>query len=200
MKDSYLVMHGIAVKKFCGSEDVSSLTRLPAARVAELLDELVATGRVEAIDGKYILTPAGQVLLEKSYPRACSALRDDPDFIAAYEDFETVNSDLKQAITDWQTVTVGGQKVPNDHTDKAYDDNVIDRIGRSHDRVEGILARLGEQVPRLQWYNEKLLEALERAEDGEIQWISDARSASYHTVWFELHEDLLRLVGRQRED
>jgi hypothetical protein len=200
MKDRYLVMHGIAVKKLCGSEDVCSLTRLPADRVRELLDELLATGRVAAIDGKYMLTPAGQVLLAASYAQACSALRDNPDFMAAYEHFETINGDLKKAITDWQTVTVGDQKVPNDHTDKAYDDSVIDRIGRIHDRVEAILNRLGEQVPRLQRYTEQLLAALERAEDGEIQWLSDARTASYHTVWFELHEDLLRLVGRQREE
>jgi len=23
---------------------------------------------------------------------------------------------------------------------------------------------------------------------------------SYHTVWFELHEDLLRILGREREE
>ena len=43
-------------------------------------------------------------------------------------------------------------------------------------------------------------EALEQAEDGNVNAVSDARSESYHTVWFELHEDLLRLTGRQREE
>ena len=41
---------------------------------------------------------------------------------------------------------------------------------------------------------------LEKAEDGKVEWVSDARIESYHTVWFELHEDLLRLLGRQREE
>ena len=200
MKDLYLLMHGIAVKKYCGSEDICSLTQLPSGRVGTLLDEALTTGRVAEVNGRYMLTPAGQVLLRSSYARTCAALRQDPDFMSAYEDFEKINVDLKQTITDWQTMSIGGQKVPNDHSDKAYDDSVIDRIGRIHDAVESILKRLGKQVPRLDRYNEALLQALEKAEDGDTQWVSDAKTESYHTVWFELHEDLLRLVGREREE
>jgi hypothetical protein len=42
--------------------------------------------------------------------------------------------------------------------------------------------------------------ALEKAEDGEIAWVSDAKIESYHTLWFELHEDLLRLMRRERAE
>ena len=38
------------------------------------------------------------------------------------------------------------------------------------------------------------------AEDGEHEWVSDVRRDSYHTVWFELHEELLRIMGREREE
>jgi hypothetical protein len=55
-------------------------------------------------------------------------------------------------------------------------------------------------LPRLSFYQDKLMEALEKAEDGEIQWVSDARLESYHTIWFEMHEDLLRVLGRVREE
>ena len=47
-------------------------------------------------------------------------------------------------------------------------------------------------------FQQCLLQALEKAEDGAIEWVSDARIDSYHTVWFELHEELLRLMGRTR--
>jgi hypothetical protein len=30
--------------------------------------------------------------------------------------------------------------------------------------------------------------------------VSDARTPSYHTVWFELHEDLLRVLDRERDE
>jgi hypothetical protein len=200
VKDVHLMMHGIAVKKFCRSQEICSLTQLSSDSVRELLEDALSKGRVAEVDGKYMLTPAGQVLLKSSYGRACSALRADPGFMSAYEDFEKINNDLKQAITDWQTLTIAGQKVPNDHSDTAYDDSVIDRVGRIHDTVDGILKRLGKSLPRLERYNDKLREALEKAEDGDIQWLSDAKTESYHTLWFELHEDLLRLVGREREE
>ena len=35
---------------------------------------------------------------------------------------------------------------------------------------------------------------------GEIDWVSGVRIDSYHTVWFELHEDLLRMLGRTRQE
>ena len=36
--------------------------------------------------------------------------------------------------------------------------------------------------------------------DAVIAWVSDARIESYHTVWYELHEDLLRLMQRERSE
>ena len=63
-----------------------------------------------------------------------------------------------------------------------------------------MLKALVAGASRLKVYQKKLLAALEKAENGETAAVSDARSDSYHTVWFELHEDLLRLMGRQREE
>jgi hypothetical protein len=77
---------------------------------------------------------------------------------------------------------------------------IIDRLGELHERGERGLAQLTREVPRFAYYARNLLAALERAEAGEVEWVSDARLASYHTLWFELHEDLLRLVGRQRQE
>jgi len=200
MQDAHLVLHGIAVKKYATVEDIGSVTALDPAVVASLVNEAVAKGRASEANGKYLLTPIGQVTLKSSYSKVYGRLRKDAEFLSAYETFEQINNDLKQAITDWQTVEVGGQMVPNDHGDEDYDAAVIDRIGNIHERVERVLDRLGAQESRLAIYGEKLLVALERAEDGDISWVSDATIESYHTVWFELHEDLLRIIGREREE
>ncbi|MEO1081578.1 MAG: hypothetical protein AAFY29_18610 [Pseudomonadota bacterium] len=200
MQDLQLVMHGIAVKKYATVEDICAVTGLANDLVATLTAEAVTKGRVSEANGKFLLTPIGQVTLKSAYSKAYGALRKDDTFLAAYEDFERVNNDLKQAITDWQTIEIGGQTVANDHSNKDYDASVIDRIGAIHERVEVILERLGNREERLLRYREQLLSALEKAEDGDIAWISDATIASYHTVWFELHEDLLRVMGREREE
>ena len=93
-----------------------------------------------------------------------------------------------------------GQRAPNDHSDKDYDARIIDRLGDLHERSEDALEKLASALPRLAIYREKLEAALDKAETGAIAWISDAKIESYHTVWYELHEDLLRLMQRERSE
>jgi hypothetical protein len=138
--------------------------------------------------------------LDSDYSRLYGDLRANAEFKAGYEGFERLNVGLKQLITDWQTMPVAGNRVPNSHADQAYDAGIIDRLGQLHERAEDVLARLAGVEPRFRLYRDKLLAALEKAEDGKIEWVSDARIESYHTLWFELHEDLLRLMGREREE
>jgi hypothetical protein len=77
---------------------------------------------------------------------------------------------------------------------------IIDKIGNLHERYQPVLEIMISSLPRLAFYRDKLIEALEKAEDGEVQWVSDARIESYHTIWFEMHEDLLRVLGHAREE
>src|SRR5690606_27104297 len=157
-------------------------------------------GRVTKAGDRYMLQPVAQVALKTGYARDFAAQRADAAMQAAYDDFETVNEQLKQLITEWQTLTIAGNKVPNDHSDPAYDDRIIDRLGQLHERAEPILDRFAAGLPRLAVYKSLLTEALEKAEDGDVAWVSDARCMSYHTVWFELHEDLIRILARTRAE
>jgi hypothetical protein len=197
---THLVLHGLAIKKLAAPEAIAELIGLPPATVAARLGDAVASGRAIAVDGKYMLSPLAQIALEGDYSLQYSDLREDDAFLAAYEDFERVNIALKALITDWQTVIVGGQPVINDHSDRDHDEKIITRLGAFHDRADAILKRLAKGLPRLEHYRTGLLAALEKAEDGAIEWVSDARIESYHTLWFELHEELLRIVGRQRSE
>ena len=79
-----------------------------------------------------------------------------PDFVAGYEAFERLNGALKQLITEWQTIDVRGEGVPNDHSDKDYDDKIIDRLGDLHERAENALDRLAGVLPRFSIYRDKL--------------------------------------------
>ena len=36
--------------------------------------------------------------------------------------------------------------------------------------------------------------------DGDGRYVASPRVDSYHGVWFELHEDLIQLAGRTREE
>ncbi len=200
ISDLHRVMHGIAIKKHAAPAAIAALAGVSVETAGATLAAAEASGRVVAADGKYLLSPAGQMILLGEYSRFYDELRQDQDFVAAYERFEIINNDLKSLITDWQTMDIGGQKVPNDHSNADYDDRIIGRLGDLHERFEPVLGVMVAREPRLQWYAERLTEALEKAEDGDVAWVSDATIESYHTVWFEMHEDLLRLLGRERTE
>jgi hypothetical protein len=193
-------MHGIAIKKHTNAAAIAAIVGLPVATVADVLSHAEAAGRVMDADGKYMLSPAGHMILSGEYSRFYDELRADEAFVRAYEQFDQINTDLKQLITDWQTLDIAGKRMPNDHSDRDYDEKIISRIGDLHERFEPILDRMIGGEPRLTVYKSKLLAALEKAEDGEIGWVSDAKIDSYHTVWFEMHEDLLRILGRERAE
>jgi hypothetical protein len=163
-----------------------------------LLADVARSGRLIEAQGKYALAPLARVALDGQYSREYADLRADADFVEAYETFERINVQLKAVITEWQTIELGGARVPNDHSNSGYDDRIIDRLGDLHDRAERVLRQLERSVARFSYYRTQLGAALEKAEDGAIEWVSDARLPSYHTLWFELHEDLLCLLGRKR--
>jgi hypothetical protein len=195
-----LVHHGLAIKRLGTVEAVAELIGMPVEQVAVVLTDAVATRRAIEVNGAYTLTPLAKVALEGRYRLHYSSLRADPGFAAAFEQFERLNHSLKHTITQWQTVEVGGVRMANDHSDESYDAAIIDRLGAIHEEVDRILTSLSRRLLRLRVYADKLLFALEAAERGDPQWVSDVRRPSYHTVWFEMHEDLLRIMGRVREE
>ncbi|VWX47313.1 hypothetical protein [Novosphingobium sp. 9U] len=200
MNERDLVLHATAIKRHAPLPAIAKLAGVPEAHAQAVIESAVATGRMVEARGAYALTPLAGVALVARYPRHFGTLREDAVFVGAYEGFERINRTLKQIITDWQTLDVGGAKVANDHSDKAHDEAVIDRLGGLHEQAEPILQRLASRLPRLKYYADKLLAALEASEDGDHEWVSDIRRDSYHTVWFELHEELLRIMGREREE
>jgi hypothetical protein len=200
MFDLHLALHGLAIRRVSDAAGVAELVGLSPDVVQRHIDQAVQMGRVVATPAGYALTAPAQLALRAEYSRFYGELRRDAAMTEAYRQFEAINAELKRLITDWQTVEVGGSRMANNHTDEDYDLGIIERLGALHDRFEPVLAQMAQPVPRLARYGDRLATALQRTEDGEIAWISDVQRPSYHTVWFELHEDLLRILGRSRDD
>jgi hypothetical protein len=85
----------------------------------------------------------------------------------------------------------------NDHSDPAYDARVLERLADLHQRAETMLVLLMAPLPRFERYPAQLADALARAQAGALEYVAD-NTASYHTVWFQLHEDLLVTLGLPR--
>lgn len=200
MNTELLALHGLVVKKAAEAGEVARILGAPEDEVTKALEAAVGSGDAMGARGKYMATPQGRQRLDAAYPEEFAELRRDDGFVGAWQRFERINRDLKQLMTEWQTKTVGGEQVPNDHDDPDYDAAIVDRLGDLHERAEPVLGQLAGGVPRLDRYRERLEAAYDRALAGETDYVSGVRVDSYHTVWFELHEDLLRMLGQQREE
>jgi len=113
----------------------------------------------------------------------------------AYERFLPLNRELLRICSDWQ-VRAGG--IPNDHKDPRYDWSVIDRLHALDERIGPVVSRLGRAVDRFGGYRPRLRDALKQVDEGVVEWLTSPRCDSYHTVWMQLHEDLLLAIGGDR--
>lgn len=156
---------------------------------AAVVDELVVSGLlVEAAALR--LTAAGRERLGE----LLAAERATVDAAAAgdvYDDFSAINADFKPAISQWQLSRTLEASSPADAA-------VLARVAELHTAVVPVIAAAGGLVPRLAAYADLLETALGRATAGDMAWLSRPIIDSYHTVWFELHEELIGLAGRTR--
>jgi pyruvate,orthophosphate dikinase len=107
---------------------------------------------------------------------------------------------MKSAVTAWQTRQIGGEQVINDHSDPAYDAAVLDELAQLHEDTNRWLQSLECPVSRVPQYLARFDRAMAAVRGGDTRFVASPRVDSYHSVWFELHEDLIRMAGRTRED
>jgi len=157
---------------------------------------LVGAGWAHVRGRWVVLTPAGRAEADVRFrlPAGSDAARRAE---RAYEHFLPRNAELLRLCTDWQ-VRPGG--TPNDHRDPAYDWSVIDRLVALDERTGPVLRRLGREAVRFAPYRGRLRTARRNVEAGEHEWFASPRLDSYHTVWMQLHEDLLLALGIDRAD
>ena len=115
-----------------------------------------------------------------------------------YTEFLALNQAMLQLCTDWQIKSSGEEQALNDHEDADYDQEIIGRLVELDDSLRKILTRLRGSLERYGSYVNRFRDALDKLMAGEIDYFTKPIIASYHTVWFELHEDLLATLGIDR--
>lgn len=188
MLDSYLMtLHGLTLRQLADAGQLADVIGLDPAEVGRALDKAAGDGTALAAGGAYLITPAGRDLLDAAYPEVFAELRADDLIGVAVDAFEcAVNKDVLAATTDWQ---LGGP-----------DPKIVDRLHAIHKKVARVLAPLTAADPGLQRFFDRLGAALDRVDAGEHDYVSGVRVDSFHTVWFQMHEHLLRLTGRERPE
>jgi len=143
------------------------------------------------------VSPAGETLLDRAFAltpdgqRELTALlaaepRDHAALAQAYDAFMAVDAELKAAITRWQLTadeTGGGHGAA---------------LAAAGVRAGAAAERLATLVVRYAPYGRRLAAAVTALRAGDERFAASPRVDSLHQVWFELHEDLLLTLGRER--
>ena len=198
-----LVVHALRVRGFVGADVVAAVTGLD--EVDTLLAGLAAAGHARYREGRmsgWMLTSEGRAHGEALLAAELDATGARPAVEAAYRDFLEANQGFLELCTDWQLRpdpdAPEGDLIVNDHADAAHDGAVVARLSDTDGVVRGVCADLSAALGRFDGYGDRFAAALARVRAGEVEWFTRPIIDSYHTVWFELHENLLATLGIER--
>lgn len=202
-------------------DDTRELTALLAIRLAGSVDvdDLQASTRTQLLDGGHIravpgpaeramqlcLTASGRMLGEVLLANDLDERGGRAAVTSAYETFLLHNASFLAICRDWQLRP--GEQTPdsaepalvaNDHSDAVWDQRVLDRLAPCHEAVLLVVDRVSGVLPRFSAYRDRFENSLARVRSGDPQWFARPLIDSYHSVWFELHENLLATLGRDR--
>ena len=199
----FLVLHTVRLKGFAEADAVAAASGLGNDEVVTHLQSLADRGLALRREGRlsgWSLTAAGRAQHREQTAAEVAASGGRADLERAYRSFLEINGDLLGVCTDWQLKPAGGggAQAPNDHADPAYDKEVVVRLRDIDDRVQPVCRDLAGVLERFSRYGPRLDHAVSRVESGEPEWFTKPLIDSYHTVWFELHEDLLATLGVER--
>ncbi|HZA00530.1 MAG TPA: hypothetical protein VE575_17355 [Acidimicrobiales bacterium] len=190
--------HLLQVLRVKGRATPEALEAAVGADPGPPLADFTAQGLVEDTRLGYRLTELGSHRVDELYARErerAGRVIDD-----VYESFAPMNDEVKQIVTDWQMRPGGGEPQINDHSDPRHDERVLARLRRTDAKVSAALAPLTVALPRFEVYPRRLQRAVTLVTDGDHSMLAAPLKDSYHTVWFELHEELIILAGRNRSE
>jgi hypothetical protein len=190
----FTALQAVRLKGRVTEADLVATLGEDAADVAATLAQLTAAGLL--VEGKtFRISPEGRERLNALLAKERSSV-DQNALAKTYGDFRVVNNEFKALVSDWQIKD--GQ--PNSHEDTEYDAAILNRLDNLHQQVLPIAATITTLLPRLSAYGAKLNSAVDKVKAGDTTWLTRPIIDSYHTVWFELHEELIGASGLSREE
>lgn len=193
------IVMALRLKGIATSDHIAEVTGKDQKAVNDVLDSLISDSYAEETPRGLRLLPEGKEWLDHLLEDERQTI-DHEQMESIYEDFCSHNDSFKQLVTDWQVKEIDGEQQLNDHTDAGYDEEIITRLENLDAIVKPVFTAAAQQAPRLTRYIERFSNALTELQAGDHTYLAAPLKDSYHTVWFEMHEELILLCGRNRAD
>jgi hypothetical protein len=202
--DRRSILHAVRLRSLLDVDALAARTGCDASIVREVLVEAASAGWVVERTGRmsgWSLTTAGRGEGMRLLAVELDELGARPVVEAAYRRFLEVNDRFLEVCTRWQLRPVDGEHVPNDHLDPGHDEAVLRELDELHAVVvPEVVVPAGRAVARFARYAARFDHARARLGAGDLDWFTRPMIDSYHTIWFELHDDLLATLGLERAD
>ncbi|MEM7095892.1 MAG: transcriptional regulator [Actinomycetota bacterium] len=195
------VIHALRLKGFADTPVIAEAAEVEEGVAEQVLEGLAGAEQARYREGRmtgWMLMPDGRAHGEALLAADLDAAGKRADLDALYRRFLEHNQPFLGLCTEWQTRMVDGEQVVNDHSDADYDATVIGRLADTDAAMQPICTDLGALLSRFNSYAPRFADALAKVQAGDIEWFTKPVIESYHTVWFELHEDLLASLGIER--
>jgi pyruvate,orthophosphate dikinase len=189
----------LAIKGGSTLEQLLEVTGAEMEAVEPLIKQLQDQAFVETAGDQLRLTPTGKLAAADAIAASRGAADiDEQRASQLLDEFHALDARMKSIVTGWQVREIAGEQVLNDHTDAAYDQGLMDDLAALDSNTAAFLEPLAEPLRAFRTYRSRLGRALDLARGGDQRYVASPRVDSYHSVWFELHEHLIRLAGQKR--
>jgi len=200
-----LVLHGPRVLGFASAHRIAARYGLNADEVEDRLLELGAKGWVShsrfADTSGWHLTDAGRKEDERRLATELDLVGARETVVVAHRTFVPLNRSFQSACTDWQMrPTTRDPMAVNDHSDWGWDERVFRALESIERRLSTVTEPLVGALQRFDGYAARYSAALAKVNAAQPRWIAAPEVDSCHTVWIQLHEDLLATLGIPRGD
>ena len=198
-----LVLHGLRVKGMADEAALAQRFGLDPDLVQELLLDYEASGWVTRVSFAdlhgWALSERGHAENQRRLAAELDQAGARAEVNAAHGAFVDLNSSFLTTVTSWQIRPKPADLLAaNDHTDQRWDARVVADLHDLDHGLKGVCEQLAAALQRFDGYANRYSAALHQVDGGKRSWVAQPKIDSCHTVWMELHEDLLATLGLER--
>lgn len=180
------VARTVQLKGLCSAELAAACLLGTAGELERLVLDNEAFFR--ATPRGFVLLPSGREWLQGELRREIANV-DGRLLEQVYHEFLPLNQRFKQLVSEWQ--------VRRDDGSGDWRALVVSMEALHRDFLP-LVERASSELSRLSPYTVRFEAALQAMRDGDTSMLAAPIKDSYHTVWFEFHEELITLTGRDR--
>ena len=178
----------VQLKGLCTPERAASALATAEHRIEELVD---------GNGGFFQTTPRGMMLSAEGREWVAEQLAaersaaDQAALNASYNHFMELNHRFKELVSNWQLMTADEQ------SDDRWSE-LVASVATIDAELAPVIEETAIHVARLGSYAGRFRRALAEMRGGDTSMLASPLKDSYHTVWFEYHEELITAGGRDR--